>query len=106
MLKLVAARGAGDAQLAAVQRSILALRLPIVMAVHHRLLYDSENHLWRHVAEAGGERWWTAQTEAFGLGHPDAADEAALTLYGLAADAVRHLLSPDQRAVVEFALSG
>lgn len=104
VLKLVAARRSGDGNCAAVQRSILALRLPMVMAVHHRLLYDSENRLWRLVAEVAGEPWATAQAEALRGGEPHVADEAALRLYALAAEAVRDLLSGDQRAVVELAL--
>jgi Nucleotidyltransferase domain len=105
VLKLVGARRAGDGQVAAVQRSILALRLPMIMAVHQRVLYDAENRLWRLVAEAAGDRWATAQAEALGLGDPHRADEAALRLYQLAADAVRALLSVDQLAVVDFALA-
>jgi hypothetical protein len=55
VLKLVAARHAGDHLLAAVQRSVLALRLPRVMAVHHRLMYETENRLWHLAAEAMGD---------------------------------------------------
>lgn len=55
ILKLVAARRAGDPLLAAVQRSVLALRLPRTMAVHHRLLYETENRLWHTVAQAMDE---------------------------------------------------
>jgi len=74
VLKLVAARRAGDQQLAAVQRSILALRLPMVMAVHHRLLYDSENRLWSMVGEAMGERWAAAHAVALRAAGPVASD--------------------------------
>lgn len=77
----------------------------MIMAVHQRVLYDSENRLWRLVAEAAGDRWATAQAEALGLGDQHRADEAALRLYQLAADAVRALLSVDQQAVVDFALA-
>ena len=104
VLKLVAARRAADLQVAAVQRSILALRLPIVMAVHHRLLYDSEKRLWSLVAQAAGERWATAQRQALGLDHTSESDEAALTLYRFAAEASGHLLSDGQRKVIELAL--
>lgn len=52
VLKLVAALRRNDRLLAAVQRSVLALRLPVVMAIHHRLLYESENRLWSEVADA------------------------------------------------------
>ncbi|MBA2372596.1 MAG: nucleotidyltransferase domain-containing protein, partial [Chloroflexi bacterium] len=104
VLKLVAARRTDDRQLAAVQRSTLALRLPPVMAVHHRLLYDSENRLWAMVAETIGAGWSAAHRTALGLGEPGAADAAALTLYTLVAEEVDQLLSADQRAVVRVAL--
>jgi hypothetical protein len=96
---------AGVAQVAAVQRSILALGLPMTMAVHQRVLYDSENRPWRLVAEAAGERWATVQADALGLSGPHRANEAALRLYQLAADTVRDLLSVDQQTVVDFALA-
>ena len=104
VLKLVAARRAGDRELAAVQRSILALRLPIVMAVHHRLLYGSENRLWRMVSNVAGERWAAARAVALGVDAGTAAGDAdwgALTLYVLAVEATARLLSDDQRAVVD-----
>lgn len=107
VLKLVAARRAGDRQLAAIQRSILALRLPIVMAVHERVLYDSENRLWSMVGEAMGERWAAAHAVALRLDDGSTAEDAggeALTLYAVAADHIGQLLSDDQRAVVDVAL--
>lgn len=104
VLKLVAARRAGDLQLAAVQGSILALRLPIVMAVHHRLLYETENRLWHLVAQAIGEEWAEAHSEALGLALREDADRAALLLFKLAVDQVRPLLTPSQAEVVDLAL--
>lgn len=104
ILKLVAARLGDDRLLAAVQRSVLALRLPVVMAVHHRLLYDTENRLWHLVAKAMGQRWSAAHSAALRLRPGEDADRAALTLFGLAVDEIRSLLTPRQRAVVELAL--
>lgn len=104
VLKLVAARRADDRLLAAVERSVLALRLPRVMAVHHRLLYDSENRLWHWVAEAMGDEWAAAQAEVLGLALSEDADGAALQLFTLAANEVRPLLTPVQAAVVDLAL--
>ncbi|MGI8828378.1 MAG: hypothetical protein ACR2I5_01220, partial [Candidatus Limnocylindria bacterium] len=60
VLKLVSAQRRGDRVVAAIQRSVLALRLPLVMAVHHRLLYETENRLWSQVADAMGQRWSAA----------------------------------------------
>ena len=107
VLKLVAARRIGDLHLGSIQRSILALRLPMVMAVHHRVLYDSENHLWRMVSEASGEQWAAAHAGALRLGDggtAEDADRSALALYALAVESIGHLLSDDQRAVVDVAL--
>lgn len=104
VLKLVAARRADDRLLAAVERSVLALRLPKVMAVHHRLMYDTENRLWHLVAQAMGDEWGSAQAEALGLTHSQDADRAALQLFTLAANEVRPLLTRSQAEVVDLAL--
>lgn len=104
VLKLVAARRADDRLLAAVQRSVLALRLPTVLAVHHRLLYGTENRLWHLVAQAMGDEWAAAQAAALGLAPGEDADRAALQLFTLAANEVRPLLTPAQAAVVALAL--
>jgi len=104
ILKLVAARRRGDRVVAAIQRSVLALRLPLVMAVQHRLLYETENRLRSEVAEAMGHRWSAAHAAALGLRPGEDADRAALTLFGLAVSEVRSLLTPSQQAVVDLAL--
>ena len=104
VLKLVAARRGDDRLLAAVQRLVLALRLPRIMAVHHRLLYETENRLWSQVAAAMGHQWSAAHTVALGLQPGEDADRAGLTLFELAVSEVRSLLTPRQRAVVDLAL--
>ncbi len=104
VLKLVSARRRGDRVVAAIQRSVLALRLPLVMAVQHRLLYETENRLWSQVADAMGQRWSAAHTAALRLRPGEDADRAALTLFGLAVSEVRSLLTPSQQAVVDLAL--
>lgn len=104
ILKLIAARRGGDQLQAAVQRSVLALRLPMVMAVHHRLLYDTENRLWHLVAQAMGEGWTSAQATVLGVTPGEDADRAALTLFRLAVGEVRPLLSPSQTEVADLAL--
>ena len=53
--KLVSALRQGDWQTAAVQRSILAAHLAPILAVHRRILYDSENRLWDLVGDAMGQ---------------------------------------------------
>ena len=104
VLKLIAARRADDRLLAAVQRSVLALRLPKIMAVHHRLLYDTENRLWHLVAEAMGEEWASAQAAALGVAPGDDRDHAALRLFALAVEAARPLLTPSQAEVADLAM--
>lgn len=106
VLKLLAARRGNDRLLAAVQRSVLALRLPRVMAVHHRLLYETENRLWHLVAQRMGDEWAAAQAAALGLEPGEDADRAALRLFALAAEEVRPLLTPSQAAVAALALRG
>jgi len=101
--KLVAARRGDDRLLAAVQRSVLGLRLPQVMAVHHRLLYETENRLWYLVAQAMGDEWARAQAAALGPEPGEDADRAALQLFTLAANEVRPLLTPSQAEVVDLA---
>ena len=91
---------------AAVQRSVLAIRLAPIVAVHRRILYGTENRLWDLVAESMGELWASTQRAALALdgeSHEEAA-HAALRLYALAAEEVRPLLSPQQRDVVVHAI--
>jgi hypothetical protein len=103
VLKLVAARRRGDALLAAVQRAVLALRLPGVMAVQRRLLYESENELWRLVAEEMGPEWARCHAAALGLDPAGDPDRAALRLFELAHDEVAPLMDARQRSVADFA---
>lgn len=103
--KLVSRRASENWTALAANRSILALRLAIPLAVHHRLLYETENELWNLVNEAMGEHWEAAQARAFGLaGEPlDETVVAACEAYALACREVAYLLDARQRAVVEHA---
>ena len=103
--KLVVSLERGARWTAAVQRSVLALRLAGLLALHHRALYDTENRLWDLVAARLGERWVRAQGAALGdAGQPfEESCAAALTLYALAAAEVRPLLDDRQHAVVAHA---
>ena len=53
--KLVAAIRDGHRAVAAVQRSVLALRPAQVLDAHRHILYGSENRLWDLVTDAMGE---------------------------------------------------
>ena len=103
--KLVAALRAGYRTTPAVQRSVLALRLARVLAVHHRILYGSENRQWDLVADAMGGEWRGAQSAALGLnGEPfEETCRAALRLYDLAVADTHALLGERQREVVRYA---
>jgi Nucleotidyltransferase domain len=103
--KLVTALGGGRRSTAAVQRSLLAVRLAPILAVHRRLLYDTENLLWGLVGDAMGEEWREAQSITLGLGGEEfeAGCAAALKMYGLAVAEVSRLLDERQRRVVRHA---
>ena len=103
--KLTAALRHQNLSTAAAQRSILAIHLAPILAVHHRILYNSENVLWDLVGAAMGERWRRAQSSALGLGDEPFEEtcQAALRLYELAADEVKNLFDERQREVVNHA---
>lgn len=103
--KLVAMLEQGETLGAGVQRSVLAIHLAPIMALHRRILYGSENRLWDIVADAMGEPWASTQRAALGAGGEpfDESCRAALRLFTLAADAVMPLLNDHQRAVVAHA---
>lgn len=105
--KLAGAVGNGNALTAAIQRSLLAVHLAPIMAVHHRILYGSENRMWDPVSEAMGEEWAKAQSTALGLGGETFHEtcRAAIRLYILAANEVRALLDGRQRKVVAQAVA-
>jgi predicted nucleotidyltransferase len=97
---------AGEWITAAVQRSVLVLRLASILAIHRRILYGSENRLHGLIAAEMGTAWADAQAAALGIGGESlaASSQAAVQLFHLAVDEVRPLLGPRQRAVVENAL--
>jgi hypothetical protein len=105
--KLVGMLERGEQLGAAVQRSVLAVRLAPILAVHRRILYGSENRLWDLVAQAMGEPWASTQRAAFALNgeSPEKSARAALRLFTIASEALGELLSKQQRGVAEHACS-
>jgi predicted nucleotidyltransferase len=103
--KLAGALRTGRPRMAAVQRDLLVLRLPMILAVRLRLLYASENEVWDLVAAAAGDAWRGAQDTALGLrgGSPEQTCRAALDLYRDAAARTAGLLDDRQRRVVDRA---
>jgi hypothetical protein len=90
---------------ASVQRSLLAIYIAPIIAVHHRILYDTENQLWDVVSARMGMKW--SKTQSAALGEDTSSFEetcqASLKLYELAATEVRHLLNQKQLEVVAHA---
>jgi hypothetical protein len=102
-VKLVRALGAGETATAAVQRNLIVDRLAVVVAVHRRMLWGSENALWERVARRVGGRWAAAQRRALALGGESIASSgaAALDLYLRTAAMVDRTFDPTQRATVD-----
>ncbi len=100
--KLSASLACGAVLTAAVQRSILVLRLARPLALHRRILYASENRLWGLLADELGDDWRAAQSAAFGLGDEsfESSCNAALRLFALAVAEIDPLLDERSRAVV------
>jgi hypothetical protein len=105
--KIRAALRQGRMLMAAVQRTVVALRLAPILAVHHRMLYGTENVLWDVVGERMGPEWRRVQAAALATrSEPlDAGCAAALELFGMATRSVWELMDARQRAVVSQALS-
>lgn len=100
--KLVSALSGGAALNAAAQRSLLALHLAHIVAVHRRMLFGTDNVMWDLVAAAMGTEWRAAQSAAFGLDGEslERSSRAALRLYALAAGEVMPTLDRRQSEVV------
>jgi hypothetical protein len=95
----------GNRSAASVQRSLLAIHMAPILAVHHRILYDTENQLWALVSTRMGMKWAQIQSAALGEGGQSFEDtcKAALQLFVLAAQEVKHLLNQRQYQVVAHA---
>ena len=103
--KLVANRALRRSWAAAVQRSVLALRMAGLLSVRRRILYETENRLWGLVGARMGRRWRRAQSAALGTGGESLREscDAALELYAMAAKDIEPVLDRRQRAVVAHA---
>jgi len=101
-IKLIRALGEGSLETAAVQRNFLAGRMALVLAVHRRILYGTENELWERVGRRVGGPWEAAQRAALGVPRGDVVGSccAALELYRLTATAVRRTFLPEQADLV------
>ena len=97
----------GNALGAAALRSVLAIRMAHIMAVHLRVLYDSENDLWALVAGRMPAEWGDLQKRAMGIEThiPDQSARAALRLFVATARQASRLFDHEQREVVNWLCS-
>jgi len=95
----------GRTTAAAVQRSVLAIKMAPILAVHKRILYDSENQLWALVSAKMGAKWAKLQSIALGEGNQSFEEscKAALQMFALVAQEAKHLLNRRQYLVVAHA---
>jgi hypothetical protein len=103
--KLVGNLRLGRRSAASVQRSLLAVYMAPILAVHHRILFDTENQLWDLVSARMGSKWTRLQSTALGMAGRGFEDtcRAALQLFALTAQEIRHLLDERQHSVVAHA---
>ena len=105
VFKLVGSLRAARYSAAAVQRSALAMKLPRVMAVHRRTLYDGDAQLHEAIVAGMGKPWRRAHRRTLGV-QAETLEQtcgAALELYALAAEETKQLLDERQFAVVRGA---
>ena len=90
---------------AGIIRSVLAIRLAPIMAVHHCIMYDTENNLWDLVGKKMGIHWSQAQSAALSIRGESLEEscKAALRLFVLAARELRPILGDRRRVVVDHA---
>lgn len=90
---------------AAIQQAMVASKLGPILALHERILYETEKELWDLVGEAMGERW--SKTQQAALGENDdtfsARCDAAFDLFCIAAGATDSVLNRTQKEVVRHA---
>ena len=106
VFKLISALENDRRPTASVQRALLAVNLAPVLAVHHRILYGSENRLWELISSAMGKEWSRNQAAALGaVGETfESSCTAALHLYEITANIVHGLLNDHQKEVVDHAI--
>jgi hypothetical protein len=92
----------GDRWVATVLKGVLSARLAMILAVHLRILYDSENQLWHLVAQELGEPWASLQSTAFSSEDEDFTISFASTmrLYSYAVSLVYGIMNERQKRVV------
>ncbi len=87
---------------AAIQRNAVAGQLAPILALHLKILYETEKELWDLVAERMGDGWEDTQKTALGVDGSSFLKSCVATfrLFNLAASEVDKVLSAEQREVV------
>lgn len=87
------------------KRARLAIHMAPILAVHQRILCETENQLWDLVSERMGADWAQLQSASLGEGGQSLEEScrASLDLYISTARGVRHLLNQQQCEVVAHA---
>jgi hypothetical protein len=93
--------------MAASRRNLLASRLPLVISVRRRILYDTERALWPLVSREMGAAYASNQRAALGVEDQTFAESVhgALAMYSLAHEQCRDVLDPEQAQVADASLS-
>lgn len=105
VVKMNRALAEGQVETAAVQRNLLADALGHVMAVHRRIIWDSENGFWERIGRRVGGAWRTAQGAALGTQGEslEQSCRGAVSLYRLTARDVWSVLDPSSREIASYA---
>ena len=100
--KLVGALRLRHSSVAAVQRSLLATSMARILAVYHRILYNTENQMWDLASRKMGKDWEHLQMAALGTDDESFKDtcNAALQLFATTALEVKRLMDERQYDVV------
>ncbi len=92
----------GKRSVAAVFKGVLSARLAMILSVHLRIIYDSENAVWDTVADRMGSPWGTLQAASLSIADEpfDTSFRATMELYALAVRTVVHDSDERQLGVV------
>lgn len=89
---------------AAVQRGMVAKQLAPIVALHERILYETEKELWDLVADKMGPEWEKVQERALGLeGDFASGCKATFELFRLTVDHIGRTGDPSKDEVIAHA---
>jgi hypothetical protein len=105
--KLFNALAAGDIVMALTRRNLVVQRLPLVISIRKRFLYDSERELWSGAAQHLGAGFMADVECALGMHDVDPVRtiEAGLRLYAATGEICRPVLDARQGSVLQTTLA-